>query len=134
MSLVIGVLLIAVAVLAMAGMAIVCRKPDPPGWTRSFVLVELITVSIVGLLATGAIEAVTFFLVEQPVFGTREAGLLAAIIAIFCLAWRRLKVRSTLKSYAAGAGPVVANLNVGPPPAVSPGTSGKGRSQRKRAA
>ena len=96
-----GALLTCSALLALAVLAIVFRRPDPPRWTTSTWADELISVGLVSLFALGL---ATF--VAGAVDAFREGvqlvdlGLLAAVLLGSVVIWRRFDLRARWKASA----------------------------------
>jgi hypothetical protein len=99
-----GGLLVAIALLALAAVAPVFRRPDPPRWTTRGWVGELVTLTIVctlalglGYLGAGAVAA----------FETRpdsiDLGLLAGVTLVAIVVWRWLKARVGTAARAATA-------------------------------
>jgi hypothetical protein len=109
-----GGLLVAIALLALAAVAPVFRRPDPPRWTKRGWIGELVTLAIVctlalglGYLAAGA--AVAF----QAGIDFLDLGLLAGVALVAIVIGRWLKARAAAPAgelTAAASGPA-------PPPA-----------------
>jgi hypothetical protein len=90
-----GGLLVSIALLTLALLAPIFHGSDPPRWTTRGWIGELVTVSIVCVLAlglvqlgAGAIEAVR----SGPKY--LDLGLLAVVLTASILIWRRLKARA----------------------------------------
>ena len=110
-----GALLTCSALLALAALAILFRRPDPPRWTRSSWADELISVGLVSLFALGL---ATF--VAGAVGAYREGvqlvdlGLLAAVLLGSVVIWRRFDLRARWKASAVEpAGPAVPDAGAG---------------------
>ena len=87
----IGGLLVCAALLLLAVVAPVFRSSDPPRWTTYSWAGELVTLAIVctlalglGYLGAGAIDA------YQTGLDYLEVGLLAAVVLVSVVLWRRL--------------------------------------------
>jgi hypothetical protein len=95
-----GGLLISAALLGLAASAIVFRSPNPPRWTAWSG--ELITLAIVTLFALGLANLIAGAsdAYEQ---GPRLAdlGLLAAVLGVALMIWRRLDLGARLRSMTA---------------------------------
>jgi len=90
-----GGLLVSLALLTLALLAPIFHSSDPPRWTTRHWIGEIVTVSIVCVLAlglvylgAGAIDAVR----SGPQL--LDLGLLAVVLAAAILIWRRLKARA----------------------------------------
>jgi hypothetical protein len=104
-----GGLLVAIALLALAAVAPVFRRANPPRWTRRGWIGELVTLVIVctlalglGYLGAGLIAAV------QTGVDYLDLGLLAGVALVAVVTWRRLKARAgarTEPTSAAAPGP-----------------------------
>jgi hypothetical protein len=100
-----GALLTCAAVLTLAALAIVFRSPDPPRWTTSSWAGELISVGLVSLFALGLA-----MFVAGAVSAYREGlalidlGLLAAVLLVALVIWRRLNLRARFRAITAARG------------------------------
>lgn len=90
-----GGLLVAIALLALAAVAPVFRRADPPRWTTRGWIGELVTLAIVctlalglGYLAAGALAAF------QTGLDFVDLGLLAGVALLAIVVWRWLKARA----------------------------------------
>jgi hypothetical protein len=90
-----GGLLVCLALLALAAVAPVFRRSNPPEWTTRGWVGEVITLAIVctlalglGYLGAGVIGAV------QTGVGYLDLGLLAAVLLVSVGIWRRLRTRT----------------------------------------
>jgi hypothetical protein len=90
-----GGLLAAIALLALAAVAPVFRKADPPPWTTRGWVAELTTLAIVctlalglGYLGAGALAAF------QTKPESADLGLLAGVVLVAIVIWRGLKARA----------------------------------------
>jgi hypothetical protein len=101
-----GGLLVAIALLALAAVAPVFRRANPPRWTRRGWIGELVTLVIVctlalglGYLGAGLIAAV------QTGVDYVDLGLLAGVALVAVVTWRRLRARAgaTAERTSAGA-------------------------------
>jgi hypothetical protein len=94
-----GALLTCAALLTLAALSILFRRPNPPRWTRSSWSDELISVGLVSLFALG----VAIF-VGGVVSASREGvqlvdlGLLAAVLLASVVIWRRFGLRARLRA------------------------------------
>jgi hypothetical protein len=94
-----GALLTCAALLTLAALSILFRRPNPPRWTRSSWSDELISVGLVSLFALG----VTIF-VSGAVSASREGvqlvdlGLLAAVLLASVVIWRSFGLRARLRA------------------------------------
>jgi hypothetical protein len=97
--LVLGALLLCVALLALAGLTVVFRSPNPPRWTAWSG--ELITLAIVSGFALGLACLIGGLsnAFEQGL-GLVDLGLLAAVIAGTFVIWHRLGLRARWRSMA----------------------------------
>lgn len=122
-----GGLLISAALLTLAAFAVVVRRPHPPRWATWGWIHELVTVAVAGLLTIGVGH-----LVAAGMAAYREGpqlvdlGLLAAVLCIAFLIWRRLDVRARLKAFrsvtrARGPAPTIAAARGASPLHVQPG-------------
>ena len=109
-----GGLLVAIALLALAAVAPVFRRADPPRWTTRGWIGELVTLAIVctlalglGYLAAGALAAF------QTGPDWSDLGLLAGVSLVAIVIWRWLKARARATAGAATA----ATSEAAPPPA-----------------
>jgi hypothetical protein len=100
-----GGLLTAIALLTLAAVAPVFRSSNPPRWATYGWVGELVTLAIVctlalglGYLGAGAIEAF------QTGPDYLDLGLLAVVLFVSVVIWRRLKARARLKAVEADAG------------------------------
>jgi hypothetical protein len=91
----IGGLLMCIAVLTLATVAPIFRRPDPPRWTTHGWAGELVTLTVVctlalgvGYLGAGAIDAF------QAGPDLLDFGLLAVVLLVSIAIWRRLRARS----------------------------------------
>jgi ABC-type multidrug transport system permease subunit len=109
-----GGLLVAIALLALAVVAPVFRRENPPRWTTRGWIEELVTVAIVctlalglGYLGAGVIAAF------QAGLDLLDLGVLAGVVLVAIVIWRWLKARAEATS-----GPVAAAAGApAPPPA-----------------
>jgi hypothetical protein len=99
-----GGLLTAIALLTLAAVAPVFRSSNPPRWTTYGWVGELVTLAIVctlalglGYLGAGAIEAF------QTGPDYLDLGLLAGVLVVSVVIWRRLNPRARPKAVEAGA-------------------------------
>jgi uncharacterized membrane protein len=99
-----GGLLVAIALLTLAALAPVFRSSNPPRWTTYGWVGELVTVAIVctlvlglGYLGAGAIEAF------QTGPNYVHLGLVAAVLFVSVVIWRRPNARTRLKAVDADA-------------------------------
>jgi hypothetical protein len=90
-----GGLLVCIALLALATVGPVFRSSDPPEWTTRGWVGELVTLAIVctlalglGYLGAGVIGAV------QTGVDYLDLGLLAAVLLVSVVIWRRLRART----------------------------------------
>jgi choline-glycine betaine transporter len=97
--LVLGGLLSCAAVLAIAVFALIFRNPNPPRWTTYSWAGELSAVALVcvlavgvGYLSSGAISA------YQQGLSLVDLALLAVVLAVAAVVWRKLDVRARLKA------------------------------------
>ena len=102
-----GGFLVAIALLALAAVAPVFRRPDPPRWTTRGWIGEVVTLAIVCTLALGlgylGAGAATAF---QAGLDYVDLGLLAGVALVAILVARKLRARvrpSGLESDAGGA-------------------------------
>jgi hypothetical protein len=100
----IGGLLVAIALLALAAVAPVFRRPNPPRWTKRGWIGEVVTLAIVctlalglGYLAAGALAAF------RTGLDYVDLGLLAAVLFVSVVIWRRLNARTRPKAVDADA-------------------------------
>ena len=100
-----GGLLTAIALLTLAAVAPVFRSSNPPRWTTYGWVGELVTLAIVctlalglGYLGAGVIEAFQ----TGPKY--LDLGLLAVVLFISVVIWRRLSARARLRAGEADAG------------------------------
>lgn len=88
-----GALLTCAAVLMLAALAIVFRRPDPPRWTRSSWADELISVGLVTLFALGlAIFVGAVVTAAREGVELVDLGLLAAVLLGAVLIWRKFEL------------------------------------------
>jgi hypothetical protein len=99
-----GSFLTAIALLTLAAVAPLFRSSNPPRWTTYGWVGELVTLAIVctlalglGYLGAGAIEA---FQTGPDYF---DLGLLAVVLFVSVVVWRRLNARARLKAVEADA-------------------------------
>jgi len=120
-----GGLLVSIALLTLALLAPIFRRSDPPRWTRSGWLGEIVTVAIVCVLALGLV-----YLGAGAVQAVRtgphalDLGLLAVVAAAAVLIWRRLEARQRAPTAPAAtleAAPPVPGTVPPPSPAVAAG-------------
>jgi hypothetical protein len=125
-----GALLTCAAILALATLAIVFRSPNPPRWTTWSWTGELMSVGLVSLFALGLAMFVAGALgAYQEGLQLVDLGLLAAVLLVALVIWRRIDLRARFRAMAAepvgtdarSAGPV-AVTNV-PPTAAEPASS-----------
>jgi hypothetical protein len=119
LMLTLGALSTCAAVLTLAALAIVFRSPDPPRWTTSSWAGELISVGLVSLFALGLA-----MFIAGAVSAYREGlalidlGLLAAVLLVALMIWRRLDLRARFRAMTAAAGGAEAG-SAGPEEATS---------------
>ena len=110
-----GGLLVAVALLALAAVAPVFRRADPPRWTTRGWIGELVTLAIVCTLALGlgyvGAGAVAAFQTGPDLV---DLGLLAGVALVALVIWRWLKARAGTT-----AGAVVAAASQPAPPSAT---------------
>ena len=97
-----GVLLTCAALLGIVLSALVFRRPDPPRWTTrswagEFVAIGLVCVLSLGLgyLGAGSIDA------YQQGLAASDLGLLAAVLVLTLVVWRKLNLRERWRAMAA---------------------------------
>lgn len=118
-----GGLLVCVAIVTLAAVAPAFRGSDPPPWTRRGWVGELVTLAIVctaaigvGYLGAGLIAAVQ----TGPDF--LDLGLLAGVLLVAVVVWRRLRARVRARTPAAAvvvpaqAAPAVPRPVIAAPP------------------
>ena len=95
-----GGLLVSIALLAMAAAAPVFRSSNPPQWTTRGWVGEVVTISIVctlaiglGYLGAGVIGAV------QTGPDYLDVGLLAVVLFVSVVIWRRLTARARANAF-----------------------------------
>ena len=95
-----GGLLVSIALLAMAAAAPVFRSSNPPQWTTRGWVGEVVTISIVctlaiglGYLGAGVIGAV------QTGPDYLDVGLLAVVLFVSVVIWRRLRARARANAF-----------------------------------
>jgi hypothetical protein len=111
-----GAVLAVGALLALAGLALIFRRPEPPRWTEHSLASELAAVGIVAVFAIGlgclGAGAMTAWR-EGPDF--LDLGLLVVVLAGALMLWRRLDVRARLNAMEAATtalGPVPGQMRV----------------------
>jgi hypothetical protein len=89
-----GALLTCSALFGIAAVAILFRRPDPPRWTTRSWAGEFVAIALVcalalgmGYLVAGSISA------YQQGLEAIDLGLLAAVLALALVAWRKLNLR-----------------------------------------
>jgi hypothetical protein len=99
-----GGLLLSITLLALALLVPVFNRSDPPRWTTRGWIGEIVTVSVVytlalglGCLGAGAINAI------QTGPDYIDLGLLAGVVLITVVIWRRLNARARPGALAADA-------------------------------
>jgi heme A synthase len=83
-------------------LALLCRRPDAPRWTRPEIVAMLLCVPVTATIGFGL--GYTTYGLSQLVDGTgdpRELLVLAAVLIVLALLWRGLRIRQRLKDYAA---------------------------------
>jgi hypothetical protein len=100
-----GGLLVCIALLTLAAVAPVFRSSNPPQWTTYRWVGEFVTLAIVctlalglGYLGAGATEAF------QTGPGYLDLSLLAGVLVVSVVIWRRLKARARPKAVEADSG------------------------------
>jgi hypothetical protein len=100
-----GGLLVCIALLTLAAVAPVFRSSNPPQWTTYRWVGELVTLAIVCALALGlaclGAGAIGAF---QTGPGYLDLSLLAGVLVVSVVIWRRLKARAGPKAVEADAG------------------------------
>lgn len=125
--------------LFMAGLR-VFRRPQPPRWLQEGVSGDLLTVTVIGLVAIGVGLTGKFFAdLPEQAFGLVEALWTVAVLAVLTFAgWllRRRSIASAAQSDAdASVVPLAAGVDSSPRPSGTPTGQPKGRGgRRKRAA
>lgn len=116
-----GGLLVSVALLALAALAVLFRRPNAPRWTTRSWVHEIGIITVVCLLTMGVAYLITGGVdAYQAGVHLVDLGLLAGVLVVACVVWRRLDVRAQLRAFdaardahmrgAAVAGAKVANL------------------------
>ena len=101
-----GGLLICAAVLALAALAPIFRRPDPPRWATWSWAEELATLAVVGALAMGVgwlVAGAARAVQSGPELV--DLGLLGAVLVVTVLIWRKLDPRARLRALEARAAP-----------------------------
>ena len=101
-----GGLLICAAVLALAALAPIFRRPDPPRWATWSWAEELATLAVVGALAMGVgwlVAGAARAVQSGPELV--DLGLLGAVLLVTVLIWRKLDPRARLRALEARAAP-----------------------------
>ena len=115
-----GGLLISTALFALASLALIFRRPDPPAWTTRAWVDDLMAVAIVATFAVGlgclGVGAITAY---QEGADLVDLGLLAAVLGAALVIWRKLDLRTRLKAMA----PEASAAGLIGPRAASPGPS-----------
>lgn len=97
----IGGVLVCVAILALGAVAPAFRSSDPPRWTRRGWVGELVTLSIVCTLAIGVgylgAGLIAAFQTGPDVL---DLGLLAGVLVVAAMVWRRLNERVRVRALA----------------------------------
>lgn len=98
---VVGILLIVLMVLGFTVVALATRNPRPPAWAQYTLTHEFVAIGTVPLMGTGiALVAQSIVLIEQQPLTATHVVLIASILVVFAVAWKRLRVRATLAEYA----------------------------------
>ncbi len=115
MMMALGALLTCAALLTLAALAIVFRRPNPPRWTKSSWADELISVGLVTLFALGLATFVAgAFSAHRDGVQLVELGLLAAVLLGSVVIWRRFDMRARWRaSTVEPARPAVTAANAG---------------------
>lgn len=104
MMLTLGGLLTSAALLMLAACAVTFRRPDAPRWTTRAWVHEVATIGFASLLAIGlgylAAGGMRAYLEGPPLI---DLGLLAGVLVVATMIWRRLDVRARLRTYEAAA-------------------------------
>jgi hypothetical protein len=109
-----GGLLVAIALLALAAVAPVFRRPNPPRWTKRGWIGEVVTLAIVCTLALGlGYLAAGILAAFQAGIDYLDLGLLAGVALVAIVIWRWLKARAAAPAVATTA----ATSEAAPPPA-----------------
>ena len=126
-----GALLTCAALLSIAALAIVFRRPNPPRWTRSSWADELISVGVVALFALGlAIFAQGAVGAARDGVKLVDLGLLAAVLLASVVIWRKFDLRARWRAIAVEQAPppvpgvgrgAAATATASEPPAIGPG-------------
>ena len=120
----IGGVLVCVAILALAAVAPAFRSSDPPGWTRRGWVGELVTLSIVCTLAIGVgYLGAGLIAASQTGPDVLDLGLLAGVLVVAAMVWRRLngRVRAPALKVVADEPGRAATAEPAPAIAASPG-------------
>jgi hypothetical protein len=122
---VIGSVLTAFGLLAVALLALLFRNPAAPAWSRNELVAELFAVVVTGALGLGfAYLAMAPSQLAADGTSLAEIALAAAVLAGLVVALRLLKVRTRLRAYdaaqAATLGPSLAVANPEPTPPRTP--------------
>lgn len=111
-----GSALVAGAILLTALVALLFRRPKPPGWSRPDLVAMLVAVPLAGAMALGLGYMLTG---AYRLTGALDLYDLAGTIAVWvaaAVAWRALGVRARLKAYAAAdRAAVIAHPDVADP-------------------
>ena len=98
---VVGTLFVALAVLGFTVLMLASRKPSPPAWTSYTLTHEIVAIGTVSLGGVGialVIQSIGLFIQQPPT--ALHVILVASILLVFVVVWRRLRVRATLAEYA----------------------------------
>ncbi len=101
-----GAFLICAAVLALAALAPIFRRADPPRWATWSWAEELATLAVVCALALGVgwlVAGATRAVQSGPEFV--DFGLFGAVLVVTVLIWRKLDPRRRLRAFEAPAAP-----------------------------
>jgi hypothetical protein len=123
MYLVMGSVLTAAGLLAVALLALLFRNPAAPAWSRSELVAELFAVVVTGALGLGfAYLAMAPTQLSADGVSLAEVAIALAVFAGLIGVLRLLEVRPRLRAYdaAAAAGPSLAVVNPEPTPPRSP--------------
>jgi hypothetical protein len=126
---IVGSLLVAGVLLAMALLALLVRNPGSPAWLRNDLTTQLGAVLITGALGLGlAWLAMAPAQLAADALSLAEVGFAAAMFVGLALTLRLLRLRSRLAVYdGAAAGPTLAVSNPGPLPPRTPRPRSGGR-------
>jgi hypothetical protein len=89
-------------------LALLFRNPNAPRWTRPEIVAMLMCVPVAATAGLGlGYTAYGASLLMSGAGDPRELLVLAGVVIVLVVAWRALRIRQRLKSYASAAGSTV---------------------------